>query len=262
MMRSIGIWAGSASRFAAKWGRYKASRRVMDFCDLIETAVREIRIAPKRPDVVFADEAQDLNPMQLGLVRRWGDNAQYLHHRGRRRPDHLLLVRRDADAVLEPRIPEDHKIILKESHRVPAPRSRPREPVDPSSHAQAGEGLQSAARRRDVRGHLARRLQIARVLDSQTIMQHIENGQKVMLAASCSYMLHPVIAVLRQWGIAFHNPYRKSAGFLESTATWTKRIFDEPDSVPALDHPWTHSDLKVWAEWLSPKGNLRPGAES
>jgi len=37
----------------------------------------------------------------------------------------------------------------------------------------------------------------------KTIMQHLENGQKVMLLASCSYMLHPVIAVLRQWGIPF-----------------------------------------------------------
>ena len=49
----------------------------MDFCDLIDTAMREIRVAPKRPDVIFADEAQDRNPMQLTLVRRWGENAQY-----------------------------------------------------------------------------------------------------------------------------------------------------------------------------------------
>ena len=29
------------------------------------------------PDVIFAHEAQDLKPMQLDLVRRWGENAQY-----------------------------------------------------------------------------------------------------------------------------------------------------------------------------------------
>ena len=56
MMRSMELWPAALREFAAKWSRYKASRRVMDFCDLIETAVREIRIAPKRPDVVFADE--------------------------------------------------------------------------------------------------------------------------------------------------------------------------------------------------------------
>ena len=77
MVRPIEAWPAALREFAGKWSRYKASRRVMDFCDLIDTAMREIRIAPKRPDVIFADEAQDLNPMQLTLVRRWGENAQY-----------------------------------------------------------------------------------------------------------------------------------------------------------------------------------------
>jgi superfamily I DNA/RNA helicase len=28
------------------------------------------------------------------------------------------------------------------------------------------------------------------------------------------------------------------------------------------DHPWSHRDLKLWAEWLNPKGILRPGAKA
>jgi hypothetical protein len=95
----------------------------------------------------------------------------------------------------------------------------------------------------------------------KTIMQHLENGQKVMLLASCSYMLHPVIAVLRQRGIPFHNPYRKSAGFWNPLRRGRKgssmnRI------LSLVDHqPWTHGDLKLWAEWLNPKGTLRAGAK-
>jgi superfamily I DNA/RNA helicase len=74
-------------------------------------------------------------------------------------------------------------------------------------------------------------------------------------------MLHPVIAVLRQWGIPFHNPYRKSAGFWNPlrrgrNGSSTNRI------LSLLDHqPWTHGDLKLWAEWLNPKGILRSGAK-
>jgi hypothetical protein len=105
----------------AKWSRYKASNRVMDFCDRIETAVREIRIAPKRPDVVFADEAQDLNPMQLSLVRRWGGNAQYFIIAADDDQTIYCWCGATPDAVLDPEIPEDHKIILKESHRAGAP---------------------------------------------------------------------------------------------------------------------------------------------
>jgi hypothetical protein len=44
-------------------------------------------------------------------------------------------------------------------------------------------------------------------------VKHIEQGKTVMFLASCSYMLRPLIQVLRKQGIPFHNPYRKSNGF-------------------------------------------------
>jgi DNA helicase II / ATP-dependent DNA helicase PcrA len=261
MLRPIEAWPGALRAFAAKWSCYKASLRVMDFCDLIDTAMREIRIAPKRPDVIFADEAQDLNPMQLTLVRRWGENAQY------------FIIAADDDqtiycwcgatpgAVLEPEIPDDHKIILKESHRVPR-----------SVHARANCLIHQVSRRQekvyDPRPEDGMCLTLSQggykspeywIL--KTIMQHLERGQKVMLLASCSYMLHPVIAVLRKWGIPFHNPYRKSNGFWNPLRRG--RIGSSTNRVLSLlgPHPWTHRDLKLWAEWLNPKGNLRTGAK-
>jgi ATP-dependent DNA helicase UvrD/PcrA len=261
MMRSMELWPSALREFAAKWSRYKASRRVMDFCDLIETAVREIRIAPKRPDVVFADEAQDLNPMQLGLVRRWGENAEYFIIAADDDQTIYSWCGATPDAVLDPEIPEDHKIILKESHRVPR-----------HVHARANRLIHQVTRRQekvyDPRPEDGMCVDISRggykspeywIL--KTIMQHLENGQKVMLLASCSYMLHPVIAVLRQWGIPFHNPYRKSAGFWNPLRRGRKG--SSTNRVLSLlgDHPWTHSDLKLWAGWLNPKGILRTGAK-
>ena len=260
MMRSMELWPAALREFAAKWSRYKASRRVMDFCDLIETAAREIRIAPKRPDVVFADEAQDLNPMQLGLVRRWGENAQYFIIAADDDQTIYSWCGATPDAVLDPEIPEDHKIILKVSHRVPR-----------HVHARANRLIHQVTRRQekvyDPRPEDGMCVDISRggykspeywIL--KTIMQHLENGQKVMLLASCSYMLHPVIAVLRQWGIPFHNPYRKSAGFWNPLRRGRKGSSTNRILSLLGDHPWTHGDLKVWAEWLSPKGNLRTGA--
>src|ERR1017187_3462458 len=74
-------------------------------------------------------------------------------------------------------------------------------------------------------------------------------------------MLHPVIAVLLKWGIPFHNPYRKSNGFWNPLRQG--RIGSSTNRVLSLlgPHPWTHRDLKLWAEWLNPKGNLRTGAK-
>jgi len=261
MMRSVELWPTALREFAAKWNCYKTANRLMDFCDLIDTAAREIRIAPKRPDVVFADEAQDLNPVQLALVRRWGENAQYFIVAADDDQTIYYWCGATPDAVLDPEIPEDHKIFLKESHRVPR-----------TVHARATRLIHQVTRRQEKaynpRPEDGMCVDISRggykspeywIL--KTIMQHLENGQKVMLLASCSYMLHPAIAVLRQWGIPFHNPYRKSAGFWNPlrrgrTGSSTNRI------LSLLDHqPWTHGDLKLWAEWLNPKGTLRTGAK-
>ena len=261
MVRPIEAWPAALREFAAKWSRYKASRRVMDFCDLIDTAMREIRIAPKRPDVIFADEAQDLNPMQLTLVRRWGENAQYFIIAADDDQTIYCWCGATPDAVLDPEIPDDHKIILKESHRVPR-----------SVHARANCLIHQVSRRQekvyDPRPEDGMCLTLSQggykspeywIL--KTIMQHLERGQKVMLLASCSYMLHPVIAVLRKWGVPFHNPYRKSNGFWNPLRHG--RIGSSTNRVLSLlgPHPWTHRDLKLWAEWLNPKGNLRTGAK-
>jgi len=198
MLLPVEVWSAGLREFAAQWFRYKTSHRVVDFCDLIETAMREIHIAPKTPDVIFADEAQDLNPMQLTLVRSWGGNAQYF----------IIAVDDDQtiygwcgatpDAVLDPEIPEDHKIILKASHRVPR-----------SVHSRANKLIHQVSRRQEkvyeprpedgMCMHLSRGgYKSPEYWILKTIMQHLENGQKVMLLASCSYMLQPAIGVLRK----------------------------------------------------------------
>ena len=262
MMRPAEDWPAALRDFAVRWNRYKASRRVMDFCDLIETAVRDIRIAPKRPDVIFADEAQDLNPMQLTLVRRWGENAEYFIIAADDDQTIYSWCGATPDAVLDPEIPEDHKIFLKQSHRVPR-----------AVHERATRLIHQVTRRQEKiyepRPEDGMCMQVStggykspEYWILKTIMQHLGNGQTVMLLASCSYMLHPLITVLRQQGIPFHNPYRKSAGFWNPLRHGRKG--SSTNRVLSLLDPkrWTRSDIKLWAEWLTPKGNLRPGAKA
>jgi superfamily I DNA/RNA helicase len=112
-------WPAAIREFSEQWHRYKEAAGLSDFCDLIETALRDMRIAPGRPDVIFADEAQDLNPMQLRLVRQWGENAQYFVLAGD--DDQVIYGWCGAvpDALIYPDIPEDHKIFLEDSHRLP-----------------------------------------------------------------------------------------------------------------------------------------------
>ena len=92
-----------------------------------------------------------------------------------------------------------------------------------------------------------------------TIMRHLEKEESVMLLATCSYMLQPVIAVLRKSGIPFHNPFRKSNGFWNplrrGSNGCTNRLFSFLGA-----QPWTHADLKLWAACLPNHGILRTGA--
>ena len=91
-----------------------------------------------------------------------------------------------------------------------------------------------------------------------------------MFLASCSYMLRPLVAVLRKHGIPFHNPYRRSNGFwnplrLGNRGSTPARILalliGHPDYGPE-HRPWTHGDLASWAELLKAQGVLRHGQKS
>ena len=94
----------------------QGAHHLLDFTDLIEVCLRDMTVAPGNPSVIFADEAQDLNPMQLSLVRKWGEQAEYFILAGD--DDQTVFWFRGAspDAILDPDIPEDHKIILKQSY--------------------------------------------------------------------------------------------------------------------------------------------------
>ncbi len=176
------------------------------------------------------------------------------------------------DAFLDPDIPDDHKIILKQSYRVPRAVHR------------LAEGLIKTVTRRQPKEYLPRDSDglVYRYSGYRDTYKHVETrilrdaekhlaaGKTVMFLASCSYMLRPLVQVLRKAGLPFHNPYRKSNGFwnplrLGRRATTPSRILSllvaHPDFGP--DHrPWTNGDLAQWAEVLQAKGILRHGVKS
>ncbi len=172
------------------------------------------------------------------------------------------------DAVLDPDIPADHKIILKQSYRVPR-----------AVHAAANRLIRQVTRRQE-KPYLPRPADGVSTYAGGTwrspeyailkaAIQHLERGQTVMFLASCSYMLRPVIQVLRKNGIAFHNPYRKANGFwnplrMSRRGSAASRILALLVAHPEFGEgyrPWTHGDLALWAEWLASKGILKRGVK-
>jgi transcriptional regulator with XRE-family HTH domain len=173
------------------------------------------------------------------------------------------------EAILHPDIPEDHKIVLKQSYRVPR-----------SVHALAERTIHQVTIRqakvylpRPEDGHVSKLAAGGCNSTEYGILKtaegHMAQGRTVMFLASCSYMLKPLIQVLRKHGIPFHNPYRRSNGFW-NPIRMGKRT-STPHRILALlvahpdfgeyHRPWMQGDVAMWADWLASKGLLRHGAK-
>jgi len=270
MMTPELAWPMQIRSFARKWQEYKDANGLLDFTDLIDVSLRDVYTAPKSPSVIFADEAQDLNMMQLALLRKWGKRAEYFIVAGDDDQTIYSFAGASPEAMLNPDIPEDHKIILKQSFRVPR-----------AVHALAEKTIRQVTIRqpkvyqpRPEDGVLSRLatggLNATEYGILKSAEEHLAAGQTVMFLASCSYMLKPLIQVLRSHGIPFHNPYRRSNGF------WNPLRFGKAASTPSrvlallvghpsaceLHRPWTEGDLALWADMLASRGILRPGAKT
>ncbi len=265
----VEAWPKNVAEFERRWTSYKRHHGLFDFTDLIENCLHNMAVAPHTPAVIFADEAQDLNPMQLSLVRKWGERAEYF----------ILALDDDQtiyaftgaapEAILGAEIPNPQKIVLKQSYRIPRAIHR-------LSHrlirqvSQREEKVylprpeeEGAVYRLSSGGYRAPEYFILK-----TAVKHLERGKRLMFLASCSYMLFPIIAVLRKHAIPFHNPYRRSNGFWNPIRIGTKDSAANRILALLSAHPqygeghrdWNERDLRLWAEWLRAKGILKPGA--
>lgn len=263
-------WSANLRDFARRWQEFKDALGLLDFTDLIETCYRHVSVAPKRPAVIFADEAQDLNRMQLSLIRKWGRHCNYFIVCGDEDQTIYSFTGASPDAMLEPDIPDDHKIILKQSYRVPR-----------AVHTAADKLIRQVTRRQEkvylprpedgacLRGPLNASYKRPDYWILKTAAEHVGKGQSVMLLASCSYMLEPLVAVLRKNAIPFHNPYRRSNGFwnpirLGRKGSTANRILSLLAAHPEFGEgrrDWTLGDLALWADWLQSKGVLKHGAK-
>jgi superfamily I DNA/RNA helicase len=268
MMVPPGGWPAVVREFAVKWQQYKDAHGLLDFCDLIDVALRDVPLAPKNPSVIFADEAQDLNRMQLRLIRKWGERANYFIVAADDDQTIYSFTGATPDAVLDPDIPEDHKIILKQSYRVPR-----------AIHARAVGWIQQVTRRQE-KAYLPRPFQgeLNRLSGGtykspeyyilKTALQHLEQGKSVMFLATCGYMLQPIVQVLRKNAVPFHNPYRRSNGFWNplrmgrgSSANRVLSLLVAHPHFGESSRAWTCGDLALWAEWLHSEGVIKRGAK-
>lgn len=259
-------WIKEALRFDTAWTDWKTKRTLFDFTDLIEIGLKELKVAPDRPDVIFADEAQDLNPLQLQLVRQWGRHTEYFILVGD--DDQVLYgwTGCKPESLLTPALASESVRVLAQSYRLPRAvhctasawieRNRVRQPKEflPRDAEGAVHWLPYSWDKGD---------QIVR----HVIEPHLARGQSVMVLASCGYMLFPVREALRDASVPFHNPYRPDNG------TWNPLRHTKGSALSRVlallaAHPryqdarrWRRGELRGIVEWMA-ANLLQPGAKT
>jgi len=257
-------WPVRVQRFADVWADFKTQTHSMDFTDLLEHALNWTQ-APSGCKVAFIDEAQDLSALQFKLVRHWsqymeslvflGDDDQAIYDFAGGDPSHLY----------NDDIPEENKFFLKQSYRLPR-----------NIYIKALEWIDGCSNRqkkffdcRNDDGEVIN-LKHSHWRAPQGIIQHIRDdvdaGRSVMILAACTFMLPPIINEMRDEGMMFHNPYRKSQGAwnplsaAKGSASARLALYWKTDPT-GLSPEWTHRELELFTGVIKTKGVLKRGAK-
>lgn len=260
------------------WCAFKADTGTTDFTDWLETALADVALAPGAPDAIFGDEVQDYSRLELTLLRKWGAEARSLVLAGD--ADQAIYEWRGADPGVfvnfDPGYSEDgrsRRKTLEQSYRVPR-----------EVHRVASAWI------KHVRGPRIDAMYLPRADDGavvpyhparwkfpEPVLGHVENclktRQTLIIAASCDYMLAPIIAILRREGIPFANPWRtKNGGWnplasRKNAVSMAERLlaFLRPDIATYGEdgaHQWGAEDLRRWTKHLAASGILRRGAKA
>jgi superfamily I DNA/RNA helicase len=233
-----------APRFAAAWEAFKREHDCVDFTDLLLHAPPTTGAR-----VLMVDEAQDLTPLEGQVVRMWGQNTNRFVMAGD--DDQCVYDFLGADPnVFLSELPEDQKLHLKRSYRLSRAVYECAEAWIHGLHGPREEKQYEPAREG---GTVERsRLSFANVQSLvDEVAERADKGQTVMLLASCGYMLHRMIARLRQEGLPFHNHYRQNRGDWNPLRATARKLtaFAECCECAQGAKSWT-IDPDAWLPWL------------
>ena len=260
------MWSDLERTFWKHWTDYKQQNALMDFNDLLEQARRDFFAAPGRPSVIFADEAQDLNALQLDLIRHWGKQTDYFITSGD--DDQMIygFIGCTPKAMLEPKLPDYAVRVLDQSYRVPFR-------VHQFTQRWIGrvkERQPKLWKPREEEGTVKRigdNWKWPALLIDNVIGPEVSAGRTVMVLASCSYMLSPLVSALREAAVPFWNPYRRRNGLWNPISQAEGGAASRALSLLSV-HPswpdarrWRVKDLALITEWIAVKIEHDKGKE-
>lgn len=247
------LWPQELQGFWKKWTAFKADCGYLDFTDLIEKCLDKFPYAPNRPDVIFVDEAQDMTPLQLKLVRQWGMQAQYLVLCGDDDQTLYTWLGCSPNAFLRSNYSDIAKRVLDQSYRVPIEVYNRAMNIIRRVKIRAPKKYNPRPYKGLVRDNLEGNF---RFVDNMIpeIIEKAFDKQTVMVLATCGYMLEKIKEALKSEGIPFHNPYRPR-GDWNPLAKGNKNVTARDFLVNFLtdnkiDNQWTVEQFLKWVKYI------------
>jgi superfamily I DNA/RNA helicase len=264
-MVPLSQWPAGLVSFWRAWSRWKTGERAMDFTDLVARALREVAIAPGNPSVIVADEAQDLTPLQMALLRSWGKTCRA-----------ILLVGDDEQSLydyagatpltlLTPALPDSQVRVLRESKRIPrnvhkyalrqwSHRLSVRHPKVFLPRTEPGCVQRVATGGYDAQGLVNR------------VEKHLGKSQTVMILAAANFALQKVLGELRRRGIPFANRNRSESAAWNPLGGAGHGAGDRLNKLcegqfREIEAMWRGRDLRLWVQWLEARGVMQHGGK-
>jgi superfamily I DNA/RNA helicase len=258
-------WPIKIQWFAEAWTDFKQQSGLLDFTDLIAQCLHEQTAVPHDAAVLLLDEVQDFSPLELALARHWGSQCDKVYLCGD--DDQCLYRFRGAvpDTFLFPELPAEQVQVLSQSYRVPR-----------AVHAAAVRWVERLSQRmpkqyypRDADGEVgAFNINYKYILPLKSELDAwLDQGKTVAFLASCSFLIDPVKHQLRDWGIPFWNPYRRTRGDWNpltgraGTISAAERLMAYR-KVQEGEAWWTYRDLWLWASSLEADPVFSRGAKT
>lgn len=261
-MTPISDWSTQIQEFALLWEEWKSENDYLDFSDLIDRARLDCEYAPRRPQVIYLDEAQDSSRQELALALHWAKDANLVMTGDL---DQAIFTWRGADpqAFYDLKIPKSNRKILSQSYRIP--RAVHKTSVKWISQITNREPV--LYRSRDFEGDVKKCPYTYKAPEKllEFVAPYLADGKSVMFIGSCSYHLDPLVVVMRREGIPFHNPYRVKNGRWNPLArrngtTAVDRI--EAFLQPQTKGRWSLKAAARWIEVVKSDGFLVRGAKT
>ncbi len=251
----IETWPQVIQDFHSDWYEYKRKKGSIDYTDMIEIALQDLPIPPFKVQCIVTDETQDLTPLQMKLIRSWGQSI----------PEYYLSLDDDQaifsfsgvdiKSVLLPEIPIENKIFLQQSYRVPQkPHAYAMKISDKISFREPKNYLSTNEIGNVSIGH---NMSIDEPKEMLELINDLSGTSMIM--ASCAYMLQHTTSMMKEMGLPFHNPYKPSDRRLNPMGTKASSMLYNFLETGEDEKYWSTQQLLAWIKNIKVSTKTTPG---